>query len=532
MLSTWLNRFISSAIPRLRHRAQFRSAWGQQTQDSDGWLASRSFDLLRTQSNAEWVDDRTWEDLELPRIFAELNSTITPIGRQYLYKQLRRYEFDDNTSRRRMSDYQTLISNSLLREQLQLALKPLEVDATANIADMILGPPPEKPRYCGLINTWSVLCLLVLIATLTLSLSLWIVGFVLGVNAFTLLIISSKYARNAQILVACSSMLGVADKLATISTDKHLSPLGQLVSEGPKRAAIRGDVWWLTLLAGNAALSGIALAAELLFLAKIVSYCRTVDKFVRSRPAWVSTFELIGAIDAYIAVANYLHRTPTYCRPEISTRALISIESGCHPLLSRPVRHSITLDGRSALVTGSNMAGKTTFVKMVGTNILFGHTLGFCLASSATIPRSGVMTSIRGGQSVESGKSRYFSEVEAIRDFIDSASRGECGVFIIDEIFSGTNTTERVAAAMAVLLAISQRAQVLATTHDVELQPLLADQFDPFYFQENPAIPGFFDYKLHIGVSTERNAIRVLERLGFPAAIIQEANSQATRNKG
>jgi DNA mismatch repair ATPase MutS len=160
---------------------------------------------------------------------------------------------------------------------------------------------------------------------------------------------------------------------------------------------------------------------------------------------------------------------------------------------------------------------------MIGTNIVLGHTLGICLADGAIIPKSSVMASIRGDHSVETGESRFFSEVKAVREFIDSASRGECRVFVIDEIFSATNTIERVAAAKAVLSAISRHAQVLATTHDVELQQLLAPDFDLFHFQENPAVEGFFDFELHSGISTQRNAIRVLERMGIPEDIIGEA---------
>ena len=111
----------------------------------------------------------------------------------------------------------------------------------------------------------------------------------------------------------------------------------------------------------------------------------------------------------------------------------------------------------------------------------------------------------------------------ASRSFDLLPSRGECGVFVIDEIFSATNTIERVAAAKAVLSAISRRAQVLATTHDVELQQLLAPDFDLFHFQENLDVEGFFDFKLHSGISTQRNAIRVLERMGIPEEIIGEA---------
>ncbi len=70
---------------------------------------------------------------------------------------------------------------------------------------------------------------------------------------------------------------------------------------------------------------------------------------------------------------------------------------------------------------------------------------------------------------------------------------------------------------------------MLATTHDAQLQQLLADRFDLYYFQEDPGIDGYFDYRLRRGISSEHNAIRLLERVGFPPAVIQDALAQASR---
>jgi hypothetical protein len=524
----WLSDLALILVPRLKQRAELRATWGR-ILEPDDWLASRSFDLLRTDSRADWVDDRTWRDLEFPRIFSDLNTTITPIGRQYLYKQLRRYEYSAEILSQRFQAYEVLRADHLLRENLQLALKPLESDSTANIADALLGPPPEKPKRHKWIYAWGLCSLIALIGTLVLSLPLWIVAIVLGINAMILFTSSTKLNRDAQTLITCGSMLSIADKLGTLKGDAGIALLNELATQAPKRAELRKDVRLLTSLAGNSALAGVALFLDLCCLAKLMTYIRTVDRFVRSRDDWISTYELVGSIDAAIAISSFLYRTPRYCRPSISLTSIISIENGYHPLIGQPVAHSVTLKGRSALVTGSNMAGKTTFVKMIGTNIVLGRTLGICLAGGAIIPKSSVMASIRGDQSVETGESRFSSEVKAIREFIDSASRGECRVFVIDEIFSATNTIERVAAAKAVLSAISRHAQVLATTHDVELQRLLAPDFDLFHFQENLDVEGFFDFELHSGISTQRNAIRVLERMGIPEDIIGEALALVAR---
>jgi DNA mismatch repair ATPase MutS len=228
-------------------------------------------------------------------------------------------------------------------------------------------------------------------------------------------------------------------------------------------------------------------------------------------------------MDAAVAVASYLEQCPDHCRPDVHDGAMIAIDEGHHPLLTNPVKNSIRLDSRSALVAGSNMAGKTTFIKMAAINIVLGRTLGFCLAAKATIPRSSVMASIRGEHSVASRKSHYFAEIEAAHSFIETAARGDCRVFVIDELFSGTNTVERLAAARAVLESICRHAQVLVTTHDVELQAELGEGYDLYHFREDPDVDGFFDYRLRSGPTTSRNAIRLLERMGFPPDVVANA---------
>jgi DNA mismatch repair ATPase MutS len=176
------------------------------------------------------------------------------------------------------------------------------------------------------------------------------------------------------------------------------------------------------------------------------------------------------------------------------------------------------------------MAGKTTFIKMLGVNALLGQTLGFCLAAEATIPRSRVMASIHADHSVASGKSHYFSEVETIRSFLARQAQGGCTIFVIDELFSGTNTVERVAIARAVLESLGRHSLVLATTHDIELQAFLEEHYELFHFQEDPEVDGFFDYRLRPGPATERNAIRLLGEIGFPDVIVANAMAYAGRD--
>jgi hypothetical protein len=516
-----VTRFLS---PTARRREKFRDSWGS-VGDADGWLATRLFDLQRT-GNSRALDDKTWRDLELAALFHQLDTTVTKPGSQYLYNQLRTFEFDPRISAARYATYRLLVKDARLREALQLALSRLEVDSAAYLVEVLFGPPPFSLRYPRLLSTWALCCLGT--SALVVPLGLWwVLPVILCANAIVLYTIPSGLRRDTEALIQGPRLLAVADRRASVEPRGSIPQLASLQAEERERARLRKQLRWLTLLSDSSTIwGGLAVAANWLCLAQLVVYSRAVRRFMESRDEWASAFERVASVDAAIAVASFLQRTRVHCPVTVTTEPTIAIIEGYHPLIAYPVSNSVALDGRSALITGSNMTGKTTYMKMIGVNIVLGHTLGFCLATSATLPRSPVMASVRSDQSVGDGKSGYSAEVEAIGEFVGRAAAGECRIFILDEPFRGTNTLERIAVAKAVLDALSCDAQVLATTHDVELQPLLADRFEFFYFREDPDVKGFFDFKVRPGISRERNAIRVLERMGFPSKIVSAALAQ------
>jgi hypothetical protein len=519
-------QLLDALSPRRRELARLRAKWGKHG-TKDGWLASRYFDLTRVESAAKFVDDKTWVDLEFPKIFSYLDSTETPLGGQSLFRKLREYADNPSELSQQYAAYDSLRSNASLREDIQLRLGSLRADSKASISDFVFGQPPDKPKYYRLLPVWSLFSVATLIAVFTLSAPLGFWFAVVAINIVIIVRVSPYLHRETEMLRDCYQLLQVADGLASIQpASPSLPQFRQLAKETPQRATARKALRWLRIPGGDLAQS-LYFWLNLAFLAELIAYVRAVDGFTRVRPQLASAFELVGSLDAAVALASHLEQCPDHCQAAVSDSPLIEIEAGHHPLLAEPVKNSIRLDGRSALITGSNMAGKTTFIKMVGINIIFGRTLGFCLATKATIPRSSVMASIRGEHSVESGKSHYFGEIEAIHSFIENAKRGDCHVFVIDELFNGTNTIERLAAARAVLESICQHAQVLVTTHDVELQAVLEGRCDLYHFQEDPDVQGFFDYRLRPGPTTARNAIRLLERMGYPDDVVANAMTYA-----
>ncbi len=507
-------------FPRRRLLREIRDAWGQPGAKEE-WLADRYFRLTRADDERSQIDERTWKDLEFPLIFDSLDATVTPLGSQSLFRMLRTYPSDPDETESLHQAIQFLRRDKNFRERIQLALVKLKPQSAAMIIDDLLNPQLEGLKHPSLLIGWSVVCIAML-AAMAASMISWM--FLIPLMLINILAIARMEDRQQELsrsLQAMLRMLSVAKKLTHNYEGQPISQLADLLANtgGRKRATRAFRVFGIT----DRLPFGTGAWLDILFLAKWLTFLYTVDRVSAVRTELREVYELLGSLDATIAVASFLQRTDTWCRPGTGPERTIKIDNGYHPLLDQPVPNSLKLRGRSALVSGSNMAGKTTFVKMVAINVILGRTLGICLAEKATIPASPVMACIRSQESVQSGKSRYFAEIETILSFLNAGASSP--LVVIDEPFSGTNTNERIAAAMSVLSALSGHSLVLATTHDVELQELLQDRFDMYHFTENPELDDFFDYNLRTGPCTEGNALRLLARLGFPPHVINEATS-------
>ncbi|MBU2046367.1 MAG: DNA mismatch repair protein MutS, partial [Bacteroidetes bacterium] len=200
-------------------------------------------------------------------------------------------------------------------------------------------------------------------------------------------------------------------------------------------------------------------------------------------------------------------------------------ESIYHPLIKECVSNSIYLNDKSVLLTGSNMSGKTSFIRAIGINVLTGLTLNTCFAEQFSMPWLKLYSAIRISDDLLNDKSYYFEEVISIKEMIDNSRTPEANLFLLDEIFKGTNIIERIAAGKAVLSYLSQNNNtVFVSTHDIELADLLLDEYDLYHFSEKVDEQTVaFDYKIKTGKLKNRNAIKILEVNNYPESIISEA---------
>ena len=193
-----------------------------------------------------------------------------------------------------------------------------------------------------------------------------------------------------------------------------------------------------------------------------------------------------------------------------------------HPLLEHEtvVRNSVTIDKDIAIITGSNMSGKTTMIRTVGVCTILAMTGGLVPASSLKLGRMRVMSSMRIVDSIEENMSTFKAELIRISGIVNAAGEEKAMLFLIDEIFRGTNSDDRTEGALTVLKKLSKPYICgLMTTHDYAMIDKTETGFDNiryYHFSESYTDTGItFDYKLSSGISRQSNAKYLMKLVGI-----------------
>lgn len=237
-------------------------------------------------------------------------------------------------------------------------------------------------------------------------------------------------------------------------------------------------------------------------------------------------FSFVGQIDSLISIASLRKGLRKYCLPVISeNHKKLTATHIYHPLIPDCVENSIEVNSKSILLTGSNMSGKTSFIRTIGINAISAFTLNTCFADYFLIPLVRIYSAIRITDDLMNDKSYYFEEVLTIKEMITSGINGRANLFLLDEIYKGTNTIERISAGKAVLSNLTKDENIVfVSTHDIELADLLKDEYELYHFSEkvdNKSVD--FDYKLKTGKLRHRNAIKILQINDYPESVINEA---------
>ena len=475
------------------------------------------------------LSDKTCNDLDFQDLFMFVDRTNSKIGQQYLYNKLRTIPADSIE----IADNETLIEeftkNTEFRVNIQRLLSRLNDKETFYLSSLFQDEHLEPPKWFFVVPLLAFTSLLSLILLFFIPkiffvlLGVFIVN--MGIHFWNKQNIY-QYLGSLPQLIKLNSIARELLKTNMLKrTSSHLAESIAILDKVRNRmsffqleAKLQNDleiVFWAFL-----ELFKILFLLEPLLLFGVLKQLDTKRKEIED------IFIFIGKIDSLISIASLRKGLDKFCLPElIKTPKTLHVKNAYHPLISDCVQNSINVEIKSILLTGSNMSGKTSFIRTIGINALTGLTLNTCFAETFSMPRLRILSAIRISDDLLNDKSYYFEEVLTIKEMIDNSENGISNLFLLDEIFKGTNTVERISAGKAVLSSLTRAENIVfVSTHDIELADLLKEEYELYNFSErvdNKTVD--FDYKLKTGKLKHRNAIRILEINDYPENIIKEA---------
>jgi len=245
-------------------------------------------------------------------------------------------------------------------------------------------------------------------------------------------------------------------------------------------------------------------------------------------PHWLDTWY---TLEAHCSLATFADLNPQYIFPDISVQdstPIFDVGGLGHPLIPHQTKVSndfrFEQQGEVVLITGSNMSGKSTFLRAVGVNLVLAYAGGPVDARQFSTQLFRLFSCIRVTDSLEDGISYFYAEVQRLKALLRELQVDDPSplFFLIDEIFRGTNNRERLIGSRSYISELAGRSGVgLIATHDLELVQLADEhpQIENYHFKdkvENGRM--VFDYKLRRGPSPTTNALKIMALEGLPVS--------------
>jgi len=480
---------------------------------------SINFSLLKTVSDRKGyesgaIDDTTWHDLEMDKVFDQLNHTYTLSGEETLYQWLRRPTLCKKTYDNRRQRIEDVLKKKHHYTDDLSKIGPFDYDYRQVLNEINSTTSIDrKPIYMML----TVVSMLVLFMLFKSSIFVFIAcGGILGIILYHYF-----YMANNKYLIACLDYLVRMSiftlKQKQVIEDIYQDDLENLFILASKMARYKNT---FSRLEGLDPLKDIGVA---LTLQNYISSVSAKNHLYANKDQATRMIKIIGELDV-IQALNQIKCNLS--QPQLSDdNKTLKIKDAYNILVDDCVKNDVSID-QSIVITGSNMGGKSTYLRQVGISIILAQSL--CLSPSSKHEGGfySVMSSISLNDDINDGKSYFMKEAEAIQRMIQSEVNSYNTLFLIDEIFKGTNPIERLASSVEILNILSEKEQVIVTTHDIGILPFLKE-YEFFHFEHNISKSRMaFDYKLKKGVTEVRNAIKLMEYINYPTELIDSINNR------
>ena len=535
--------FLINKFYRKKRLEKFRlrliENWGKPKKGEyyNFFIIARYFENNKHKKQAyHLISEKSKIDLDIDEIFKFIDRTSSKIGQQYLYYKLRTISTIENLMK---FDSLTVLFeiDKTLSINCQLSLSQLNSNESYYLEELINGKQIEKPKIIWLIQLLSFLSFISIIFAFFYPIFALLLIPVLSINMFF------HYRNKGNINYYLN---GVRQLSVSLKVSKELLGLPKIKSHFQDFSFIRKidsiklktEFIAFEKNLGNEFAVFFWLVIELvkiLFNIEYLIFFSFIKDISKEKKSIEKMFQFIGEIDSAISTASLKSEKKQICKPKFTNNKQIISKEVYHPLIENCVPNNLKLVNNSMLLTGSNMSGKTTFIKTIAINSIVAQTLNICFAKEYSAPFFKVYSSMRITDNLLENTSYYLEEVLTIKKLVDASINDDPSLFVLDEIFKGTNTIERISGGKAILSFLNKKNHtVLVSTHDIELTELLEkESYELYHFSEhieNEEL--FFDHKLKSGKLKTRNAIKILELYKYPPEIITDSRKTEQINFG
>lgn len=462
-------------------------------------------------------------------LFQMINSTGTYYGRRQFVEDLLNPNFSHKDLKKRHEAITELSNNYSFCAETEYDFSLVGVDEDFHI---LISQLQDKKRFIKnsylkllfkissiitcltllySIFTKSTLSFIILNCLIIFQLLLWIIGY-LKANHYvgTLKKLAPKISRYDNVMDNITKMEFTTNKLDEIVKNLETAKMG---------------VKKLSKIASNINQRNNGVMCIILNTLLLWDYKNAIDldnwkqEYSDSVESWFCT---LGELESLISFANLPRVCSNMSLPNFTEKNnIIDSKNMGHPLINNEKRvcNDFKLDNNIYIISGSNMSGKTTFMRTVGINMVLARAGSYVCADSMLSSKMNIITSMRIRDDLSEGISTFYAELKRIKKIIDQSHSDPHTLFLIDEIFRGTNSVDRLKGAEGVLKELCKsHVSGMITTHDLEVCNLEDENPNIINYSFNEHYVDseiYFDYKIKNGRSLTTNAEYLLRKVGI-----------------
>ena len=450
-------------------------------------------------------------------LYQYLNSAVTIEGKNNLYNALNNQKLDNEELLQRQNLIKQLKDNPDFIFNFLTLLSYLDEDVSLNNNIKCLKEKIRNDFFLGLTILGNILSLFTLL--LSLLNNKWKIFFIsIVIIKYCFSYIYGLYYKNElkNISIISDSAIKLTNILEYLSSNNTGNPVLNKIKNNSSDS--------LKIIKSLDSMAGFARLKENFIANFIFNGIFTIDPYIlykyyqileKDKTSLYKSIKDLSYLEMIISLSNIAILKNNICIPNRCDDISLEFENIKHPLLEegKCIANDFKNNSGVFIITGSNMSGKTSFLRTIGINLILANAGTYTCATKFSSSYLKIFTSMRVQDNIELGISTFYGELLRIKDAIEYQKTNNNMIVLVDEIFKGTNYNDRILGATKVIEKLNKDNVILfITTHDFELcdeKNVLNYYFTEEYDKDNIK----FDYKIRIGKCKTTNAKYLMKRL-------------------